>query len=339
MTMSEAEFADLMRGYRDVEPPTGLGAPNGVQRRITRIRRRRTTMIVSAVALILVAVWLSVPRFRGEASHPAQPIDLPSSWTAADGVTYRRLAVVDLDAARQQVTSVTVNLTGAPMAVLAACESAQPTPDSPRITRPSFVRIHLGSSASDYRQANCLAGSTSLSTQLHTRVKLFDFDTSAQVGTATFTITREGGPAEERWTFGVYTWEVPATLNPPPTPPTLPDTALTWHLQHQYTGIWPADRGVSFTIPAGTKWAVLSVCPESLSGEAGNVTDLAGNAMVAVNGTMVGGAGCDNDFQPGEVPQEWTQTTAQQEATVTVTIEAGPIFDMRGGSWSIGVYY
>src|SRR5262245_43983752 len=116
MSMSQERFAGLMRSFHDLELPPGVEPGRDIHHRIGRIRRRRAVYTMAAVLLLIVAVVLAAPRLHPEAVHPAPSVDLPASWTASDGVTYRRITTVDLDLEKESTTSVTVPVSGAPLA-------------------------------------------------------------------------------------------------------------------------------------------------------------------------------------------------------------------------------
>ncbi len=337
--ISEATFVELMRDLGDdlVSPS---GRHEAVHRRIRRVRRRRAA-VAGAVAVLLVAAGLVLA--RPNAPETAAEKATPVSWVAEDGVTYRRIAASTLDTPDGKAITVTLPSSTA-IAVLATCEPGLATTPPPIGVTPDLpeISVQLGSQPPE-RRIEC--GDVS-------QPKLIDYDvTTVAKGKGSVTVTLSATPPTITalvpesilpavWTFGFYVWDVPAALRPAPALPPMPARQNGYALQSSHVGVWPM-QSVTFAVPKGVTWGVLVTCSSAFAG----AYSLQNYEMwdLTVNGDIGASTPCDGveRVPSNETPfgNAFPNAPAATGLTVVLTFHYDPIYNLRSGSWLVGVYY
>ncbi|HEY1487336.1 MAG TPA: hypothetical protein VGF84_14620, partial [Micromonosporaceae bacterium] len=124
MTISQDTFVRHMHSFDDIDIPPVEGRNDAIRRRIKRTRRRRAIVAGVAAIAVIAAGLAGVVTLQNRS--PRIPAAIPKSWTADDGVIYRRIGFATLDTGKRNSVTVTVPARTAPIAILTLCD---PKPD------------------------------------------------------------------------------------------------------------------------------------------------------------------------------------------------------------------
>ncbi len=256
-------------------------------------------------------------------------------------MTYRRVAVKSLDTVHGR--SLTVRLPGSnPVAVVATCD-------------PSGFTLQPGATPGELPEASVRIGSA---TDLHTiecdqvlQPQLIDYDVAgASNPDGTVTLTLTGSPVSylnlpnqvfpAHWTFGFYTWQIPASLRPAPVLPAMPHQQNGYVLQTSKAGVWP-QQSVSFNLPKGVTWGLFVTCSGAFAGSEWD--PMYSDWHLTFDGQPTFYAACrGTEHVAGNATQfTWPQPIAPTTKAVTITVTFGydKMYDLRSGSWLVGLYF
>lgn len=346
MTMSHDAFVARLRQIGDEELPASRGSTAtldavprpvnhaerraAVGRRITARKRLRVASALASVLVVALAVVgaVAVRHSNSSVEPAAAPLPAPAAeFTAADGVVYRKIGSVSIDTAKTGSVSVTVPAGTEPISIYATCALADP-----HSREDSAMSLETAPSYQGYGGVFSCRGS-------HPAVQ--EFSRSELTGrTLRFataaTLADAPTNAHARWLFSVYTWVVPKALRPAPAAPVMPATITLngqpYTLTTKAIGSWPQQRSAQLTVPAGTKpWVLAVACTSAIAGKPIYVdpADQADTNLVTCADVAHGiGFNATTDIHG----------PSASATTVTFHFSFDPIYLMRGGSWTVGIY-
>jgi len=302
--------------------------------RIRQARRRRAAgagvLAVALAAGVASGVVLAHQPAPGHAASYSAP-PLPASFTASDGAAYRRLAITSVTGPNQRSASLTVTPGSDPVDVMVTCDHRKGT---------TFVIVNVNGNFGAF--ADCQGPTRLAGLPVH----------PGQRARITF---RAGSPIGSRiagWQFAAYAWTPPAVPRPAPAIPrpprnfTGPDEPaghgnVRWHLVTSRSGIWPAERTVTITAPAGTSNLELSmVC-------AGPVAERL-QASMSNHGSGYGSLPPCDQWAPGQpLPRQLTVDRRDgrldgKPVTLTIRLQAPWVdpaaYANRKVSWTVAFY-
>jgi hypothetical protein len=289
--------------------------------------RYRAGLVGGCVLALVVAVAVVWGATRPRVPDPASlPLPAPR-FVAEDGTTYTRVAVAYLDTSKSSSVEVDVPPGSTPLSVYPACALARPGSDD-------MSGIVVGSATANSSFA-CLSRATF-------GLEVVDLDRSALIAGGRLRFTRADtladapATAPAAWAFGVYAWTMPASLAPAPAAPpvattvTVPGTTRRLTLLHEYHGVWPVQRTARITVPGGKGFVVAFACSSSIAGK--TITFIGANQQLVDMGSVT----CGVPGGPGV--NSYAHVYTDQPTTATITLNFDPIFNRRGGSWTVAVY-
>jgi hypothetical protein len=350
--ISQGTFVDLMHGLGDADAPPADSRLDAIHHRIRVVRVRRAVTAAAAVIAIVVAGIVVASVRPAPVPMPTAPspspspsslqADMPQSWTAADGVTYRLVKVVSLDTAHQGMTTLSVPA-DTPITLRYRCVGDPATTDGVPGFDLTWIRVG---------QSTDMDATTDRELACSTRVALADLDTAKLTragGDATLAI--EGWPAGTSahavmrvhpglWTVGVYSWSTRTAQRTPPFLPAAPDIP-GYHRVTFHPVPWPR-TWVTFDVPANTTWTTLLTCSDTFAGAAPNLArpGLDNAIQVSIDGKPAGGPvgfDCPTSIAPGTVPID--HAPAGKPRTIKITVTIDPIYDHRLGEILFTIYY
>jgi hypothetical protein len=329
MPVSEDQLRELLTERSD--PAKRRPVPEEqIAVRIRRARLRRAAvagvLAVAVVAGTLSGVVLARQPAPGHAASYSAP-PLPASFTASDGAAYRRLAITPVTGPNQRSISVTVTPGSGPVDVMASCDHRKGT---------TSVIVNVNGSFGAF--ADCQGPLRLAGLPVH----------PGQRARITFVAGSPIGSRIAGWQFAVYAWTPPAAARPAPAEPRLPHTYtgpdattgrgnVRWHLVASRSGVWPADRTVTITAPAGTSSLELSmVC-------AGAVAERLPAGMSS-HGSGYGSLPPCDQWTPGQpMPHQFTIDRRDgKPVTLTLRLQAPGVdpaaYAKRLVSWTFAFY-
>jgi hypothetical protein len=290
--------------------------------------RYRAGLIGGCALALVVAVAVIWGATRPRVSDPAL-LSLPAPmFIAEDGTTYTRVAVAYLDTSKSSSVEVDVPPGRTPLSVYPACALARPGSDD-------MSGIIVSVSATENSSFACLSRAAF-------GLEVVDLDRSALTAGGRLRFTRADTVADATatapaaWAFAVYAWTIPARLAPAPAAPpaaatvTVPGTTQRLTLLHQYHGVWPVQRTARISVPGGKGPMVAFACSSAIAGKTIRFVG-ANQQLVDIGSVRCGGPG-------GPGLNSYAHVYSDQHTTATITLNFDPIFDRRGGSWTVAVY-
>ena len=264
--------------------------------------------------------------------HVPDPTSLPlpaAMFVAADGTTYTRVAVAYLDTSKPSSVEVDVPPGRTPLSVFPACALARPGSDD-------FSGVFVGRSDTAYWSSfGCRSGDSF-------GLKVVDLGRSALTagGRLRFkradTLADTPSTAPAAWAFAVYAWTLPARLAPAPAAPppaaTLTEPGPTPQrlaLVHEYHGTWPVQRTVRISVPTGRRFFIAFTCTSAIADKP--ISFVRADQQLVDTGSVT----CAG---PGSALGSYAHLYTDQPTTATITLNFDPIFDRRGGSWTVAIY-
>lgn len=302
--------------------------------RIRQARRRRAAgagvlAVALAAGVVSGVVLAHEPAPGHSASYSAPP--LPASFTTSDGAAYRRLAITPVTGPNQRSASLTITPSSDPVDVMVTCDHRKGT---------TFVMVKVNGNVVAF--ADCQGPTRLAGLPVH----------PGQRARITFVAGSPIGSRIAGWQFAVYSWTPPAAPRPAPAIPrpprnfTGPDEPagrgnVRWHLVTSRSGIWPAERTVTITVPAGTSNLELSmVC-------AGPVAERL-QASMSNHGSGYGSLPSCDQWAPGQpLPRQLTVDRRNgrlngKPVTLTIRLQAPWVdpaaYANRKVSWTVAFY-
>lgn len=328
---------DQLRQLLDERSEPAKRRPVPEERIAVRIRqaRRRRAAGVGVLAVALAAgvvsgvVLAHEPAPGHSASYSAPP--LAASFTTSDGAAYRRLAITPVTGPNQRSASLTITPSSDPVDVMVTCDHRTGT---------TFVMVKVNGNVVTF--ADCQGPTRLAGVPVH----------PGQRARITFVAGSPIGSRIAGWQFAVYAWTPPAAPRPAPAIPrpprnfTGPDEPaghgnVRWHLVTSRSGIWPAERTVTITAPAGTSNLELSmVC-------AGPVAERL-QAGMSNHGSGYGSLPPCDQWAPGQpLPRQLTVDRRDgrlngKPVTLTIRLQAPWVdpaaYANRKVSWTVAFY-
>lgn len=314
------------------EPARSRPAPT--ERITARIRRARMKRAAGA-GLLAIAVaagvvsGVNIARDHVAATSYSGP-PLPARFTAADGATYRRLAVTDLTDPAQQSATLTVHLGSDPVDVMAGC-------DSPG----NHILIGVKVNGKVANLIECQPTPQLIGLPLR----------PGQVAHITFVRASSLGLPDMKagWQFAAYAWKPPVTARSAPVAPRLPRSytgpnTTTGHgnalrkLVASRSGTWPDDRMATFTLTyhGGHSLDISVVCAGVIGGRL--------QVSHQIDNTVAGDAVPCTPAGPGQLDQAGSLSGVNgKPITLTYHLAAPSAYfaadyAKRAASWTIAVY-
>ena len=289
--------------------------------------RYRAGIVCGCALALVVAVAVIWGATRPQVSDPALlPLPAPV-FVAEDGTTYTRVAVAYLDTSKSSTVEVGIPPGRTPLSVYPSCALARPGSDD-------MSGIIVSVSATDNSSFACLSHAAF-------GLEVVDLDRSALTAGGRLRFTRADtladapATAPAAWAFAVYAWTIPARLAPAPAAPsaaatvTVPGTTQRLRLLQEYHGVWPVQRTAKITVPGGKGPVVAFACSSAIAGK--TITFVAANQQLVDIGWVTCGPG-------GPGLNSYAHVYSDQPITATLSLNFDPIFDRRGGSWTVAVY-
>jgi hypothetical protein len=278
-----------------------------------------------ALALVVAAAAVISVAGRPRVSDPASlPLAAPM-FVTEDGTTYTRVAVAYLDTSKSSSVEVDVPPGRTPLSVYPACALARPGSED-------MSGVIVSVSATENSSFACRSRAAF-------GLEVVDLDRSALTAGRRLRFTRADtladapATAPAAWAFALYAWTLPAQLAPPPTAPpaaatvTVPGTTRRLTLLHEYHGVWPVQRTATISVPGGKGPVVAFACSSAIAGK--TITFVGANQQLLDSGSVT----C-----AGPALNSYAHVYTDQPTTATITLNFDPIFDRRGGSWTVAVY-
>jgi hypothetical protein len=292
----------------------------------TSVRRCRAGIVGGCALALVVAVAVIWAATRPRVPDPASlPLPAPR-FVAQDGTAYTRVAVAYLDTSKSSSVEVDIPVGRTPLSVYPACALAR--------------------SGSEDMSGIMIGAAANLSFACRSRsafgLEVADLDRSALTagGRLRFkqadTLADAPATAPAAWAFAIYVWTIPARLAlapaAPPAAATLTEPGPTphrWTLVHEYHGVWPVQRTVRIRVPDGRGFIVAFTCTSAIADK--TISFVGANQQLVDMGSVI----C---IGAGSALNSYAHLYTDQPITATITLNFEPIFDRRGGSWTVAVY-